>query len=383
MPRIAVAIQLGWPLRHHHDILQGIQRFAAEAGDWSLEIGAFPDVHLSMGRRYDGIVGRIGAPLSEAAYAANIPVVNTWVNSPVASNLPNAQIDPRAVGRIAAEHLYARGLRRLVQVGYSHQGAAGQHYEGIAAVAKERRCSVQRIRFPADFANSRVTWKRSVKRIRKIVSAWQTPVGVIAGSDLIARTLIFELQRLGLEVPHDVAVVGWGNEEMHCKHMFPTLSSVDPGYNRNGYEAARLLAGLMRGETPPTEVLRVPPKELVVRDSSDFFAVNDARVATALRFMAENPERLISVTEVAEAAGMSQQKLNKLFHHYVGHTVNAELIRLRVEHFKRLLVESDEPVKKVYGRSGFGTESLAYRTFKRLTGQTPAQYREERRSARP
>ena len=98
--------------------------------------------------------------------------------------------------------------------------------------------------------------------------SWQTPIGVTTTQDSSARAMIMELQLLGLEVPHDVAVVGCQNHETYCAHLFPTLSSVDYGYVRNGYEAGRLLAGLMRGEAPPTEVVRVSPKELVVRDSS-------------------------------------------------------------------------------------------------------------------
>ena len=31
MPRIAVAIELDWPIRRHHDVIQGVQRFADEA----------------------------------------------------------------------------------------------------------------------------------------------------------------------------------------------------------------------------------------------------------------------------------------------------------------------------------------------------------------
>jgi LacI family transcriptional regulator len=379
MPRIAVAIELDWPVRQSYDAIQGIQRFADDAGDWELDIGPFPEVRLRTGRRYDGIVGRITPAMLDAARAANIPIVNMWLNSPVAGKMPNVQVDPHAAGRIAAEHLYARGLRRFVHVGSRRQAATRTHYEGVAAVAKELGCPLQRLRISADFESAPLKWERFAQRLHKAAGNWQTPIGVTTTQDSSARAMIMELQLLGLEVPHDVAVVGCQNHETYCAHLFPTLSSVDYGYVRNGYEAGRLLAGLMRGEAPPTEVVRVSPKELVVRDSSDFFAVNDVRVAEALRFMAEHSAESISVTKVAQAAGISQQSLNKLFHHHVGHTVNTELIRLRVEHFKRLLVGSDESAKKLYALSGFGTESLAYHTFKRLTGQTPAQYREERK----
>jgi AraC family transcriptional regulator len=59
--------------------------------------------------------------------------------------------------------------------------------------------------------------------------------------------------------------------------------------------------------------------------------------------------------------------------------VNAELIRLRVEHYKRLIASSDAPLEELALQAGFGTAKHVYRTFKRLTGQTPAEYREERR----
>jgi LacI family transcriptional regulator len=380
MPRIAVAIRLNWPVRHHYDVIQGVQRFADEAGDWTLEVGAFPHVYVDMGHKYDGIVGRITPAIWQAAKKAGIPVVNTWMSSPIANEVANVHVDFRAAGEIAAEHLYARGLRRLVHIGVRRQVATQQHYEGVAAAIADHRCSLDRLLLPSDFDSTQAKWKRFIERIRKASKDWQMPIGVTTVVDDIARPVIFELERLGVEIPHDVAVVGCHNEETYCTHLFPNLSSIDLGYNRNGYEAASLLSRLINGEPTPTEVKYLAPMELVVRDSSDFFAVNDKRVAAAMRYMAENSERQISVAMVAEAAGITQQNLNKLFHRYVGHTVNAELIRLRVEHFKRLLVESDRPVKELYKLSGFGTESLAYPTFKRLTGQTPSEYRDERRS---
>lgn len=379
MPRIAVAIELDWPITHHYDVIHGVQQFADEAADWELEIGAFPEVHLRRGHRYDGVVGRITPSILAAARAAGIPVVNTWVNSPVSDEVPTVQIDHVAAGRIAAEHLYGRGLRRLVCLTFRGQAAPHLGYEGMAAIATARGCSLQRLLVNPRFESKASAWEQFVQIVHEAAENWKSPLGLIAADDMLARAAVSEMGRLGIDVPHDLAVVGVGNNDTICTHLFPTLSSVDCGYERVGYEAANLLAGLMRGDAPPDEIVRVPPTGVIARDSSDFFAVNDTRVAAALRYMAEKSEQPITVRQVAEAAGIAQQNLNRLFHRYVGHTVNAELIRLRVEQFKRLLVTSDEPLEELARRAGFGSAKHVYRTFKGLTGQTPAEYREERR----
>jgi LacI family transcriptional regulator len=247
-------------------------------------------------------------------------------------------------------------------------------------MAKTLGCTVQRITVHPGYQESLPRWKEFINTLAQTAKDWRLPIGLIASGDELARTLVSELQHLGLAVPYDVAIIGDGNNLAQCTQLFPTLSSIDLGFQRIGYDAARVLGELMDGAAPPSDIIYVPPKELVVRDSTDYFAVDDKRVTAALRFMADNSAYPITVVQVAEAAAISQQRLNRLFHHYVGHTVNTELIRLRVEHFNRLLVESDEPLRVLAARSGFGTESIVYRTFKRQTGQTPSQYRAERRS---
>ncbi|MDP6447104.1 MAG: substrate-binding domain-containing protein [Pirellulaceae bacterium] len=43
------------------------------------------------------------------------------------------------------------------------------------------------------------------------------------------------------------------------------MTSYELGYERVGYEAARLLHQLMDGEQPPSEPILLPPQGLVVR----------------------------------------------------------------------------------------------------------------------
>jgi hypothetical protein len=103
MPRIAVAIELFWSLPYHYEIVRGVQQFADEAGDWELDIGSFPEVRIEQGFQYDGIVGRITPSLLKVASAVDVPVVNTWVSSPVAARLPNVHCNTFAAGEIGAE----------------------------------------------------------------------------------------------------------------------------------------------------------------------------------------------------------------------------------------------------------------------------------------
>jgi LacI family transcriptional regulator len=374
MPRIAVANEFDWPLRRHYDLNRGIEHFAEEQGDWELEIGPYPDLRMKHGRRFDGIVGRICPQIRAAAAAARIPVVNVWQNSPIARKVASVFVDSEQAGRMAVEHLHARGLRRFVSFSVRGRSAQTKFLRGITRTTAALACPHVRQQVADDIGASRSSWERFFLAVSEAVKSWQAPLGVIVSNDGCARQLVEELRDLAWSVPEQVAIVSLGNDSMYC-NAYPSLSSIDMGYQVCGYEAAGLLAALMRGEPAPSSPIVTPPKELLLRQSSDVFAVNNAQVANALRFMIDNSHTPISVPDIAAHAGISRQSLGVQFQRHVGHSINQELTRLRVEHLKRLLVELDEPLKDIGLRAGLATESQFYRTFKAATGMTPSEYR--------
>jgi LacI family transcriptional regulator len=121
----------------------------------------------------------------------------------------------------------------------------------------------------------------------------------------------------------------------------------------------------------------IPPKELVLRRSSDAYAVEDQALARALAFMAKNCHSRISVSDIATAAGIGRQTLEHRFRKQLKRTVNDELIHLRVSKMKRLLVESEQTIGEISDQVGFGTTANMHVMFKRLTGMTPITYREK------
>ena len=376
---IAVPMELSWPYKRHYGIFAGIQEYAETRADWTFDLGSYPELELAGGGHFDGIVGRISRDCLVAARDASVPVVNVMLGSPVASEVPGVHVDFHAAGRIAAEHLVARGLQRLAHFGYARNPASKQHYEGMREVARERGCPCTRHSVSRHFDESRRQFHRFREVVETIQARWEAPLGVGFMADALCRSVAAVCLTMGWVIPEQLALVGCGNHVVICNAIAPTLSSIDMGYHQCGYEAARLLDRMIRGHKPPAKAKYMPHKELVVRRSSDVFAVSDAATTQALRYMADHSGKALSVARIAQAVGLGRKSLEQRFRRYVGRTINDELIRLRIETLKRLLVESDEPIKTLSPVAGFGTTANMHTMFKRHTDMTPAAYRRKHR----
>ena len=115
------------------------------------------------------------------------------------------------------------------------------------------------------------------------MGTWTTPIGVYVGQEVYGRVVVQAGHRRGWRIPEDVAIVAGKNEETLCERPRPTLTSIEIGYDRIGYAAADLLGRLMAGHVRPAEPIRLAPLGLVVRESTDFFAVDNPVVARRWR----------------------------------------------------------------------------------------------------
>lgn len=181
---------------------------------------------------------------------------------------------------------------------------------------------------------------------------------------------------LGIAVPEDVAVVGVDNSETFCELCDPPLSSVFPNAERIGFEAAALLGQLMNGHPPPDGALRIAPKKVIVRQSSDVLAVDDPAVASALRYIREHAHEGISVADVVARASVSRSTLERGFRYFLDHSPHEEIRRVRLKRVKQLLVDTDWSLDRIAEAAGFEHPEYMMVQFKRLTDQTPSQWRQ-------
>jgi AraC family transcriptional regulator len=91
------------------------------------------------------------------------------------------------------------------------------------------------------------------------------------------------------------------------------------------------------------------------------------------------PERM-SLSEIAESVAVHPVYLAEMFKHHYKCTIGEYIRRLRVEFASRELSHTAAPLVEIALAAGFAHQSHFPRTFKRLTGLTPAQYRLATRS---
>ncbi|MCM8821608.1 MAG: AraC family transcriptional regulator [Candidatus Omnitrophica bacterium] len=98
-------------------------------------------------------------------------------------------------------------------------------------------------------------------------------------------------------------------------------------------------------------------------------------VQSAISYIEQNFAREITLKSLSKELNVSRFHLSHLFTQYAGVSFKTYLIRRRVEEAKKLLKETDLKVSGISGRSGFSDISSFVKSFKRITGASPASYR--------
>ena len=379
-PRVALMLDLESAYWRHVSIFAGAHEYAA-AHNWETIIDEYADDTLPARRGkqppYDGVIARATRMLAQRAKRLGVPVVNIWLNSPVRDALPGVFPDMAAVGQMRAEHLLSRGLSRYAAL-IANTVAQDREAKVFRATLAEAgyKCSITKV--PLSPSKTLAQWRKTEQIVRGWLDDLQPPSGVYIGGQDVARLVAQVCRSRGLRVPEDVAIITGYNEPALCERPHPSLTSVELGGERIGFEAARLLDRLMQGNAPPKKPVLIPPQGLVVRESTDFYAVDDELVAQALAFIAANAHRSIGADDVASAVSMETRTLQRRFRKVLDRPVATEIRRVRIERAKRELAQSKRTMAEIARAVGFGESMRMYEVFRRELGVTPTEYRQLR-----
>jgi LacI family transcriptional regulator len=373
-PRVLLA--LGWyDYRLHH----GIENYAQEHG-WHLCSDVTREKVIPWGWEGDGILAWLGAgdDLAEFVGTARKPTVDFSFRRPELK-FPRVLVDHEACARLAAEHFLTRGLKNFIF--YSDRDNWAFEETGRAFLravsAAGHPCNWLRWHRSPVHDTGQLQWKQKRDWLAAELKRAPKPLGVFAATDDHALEVLETCERGGLSVPDQVSLIGMDNSLLAVEAMHTPISSVDTNLELVGYRGAEMLDQLMRKKKLSADLIRVPPRGLITRKSSDLLAIAHPGVARSMRFMWEHCHEPIGVNDLAKAAAMSVRNFYKAFIDNVGRPPGNELHRLRIERAKKLLLDSDVKMDTIAELSGYESTNSFWVAFKRATGMSPKQYQKQ------
>ena len=98
-------------------------------------------------------------------------------------------------------------------------------------------------------------------------------------------------------------------------------------------------------------------------------------VKAAIAYVSEHYHERLTMSQTAQAAGLSGGHFSRLFKKCMGITFREHLCRVRVEESKRLLRTTNDTLGQIAVAVGFPDQSYYCKVFKRITGVSPGQFR--------
>lgn len=353
-------------------VLQGISRFALSNG-WKLVLESTHDLERDdIGHEWDnadinGILVDVVGRKSRSVAQLKRPVVNVSdVVSPPA-DVPTVGVDNAAVGRLVAEHLLLQPVSHFAFIGQPNRYYSEMRCRGFvdALELAGHRCAT--------------LMSENRKEIAEWVAKLNKPVGVMVGNDLHAARVLNSCMAAGVEVRGRVALVSVDNDSALCHATFPSLTSVANQSERVGWEAARMLDGMMaavaRGAPLPRPAnILLPPLGIEIRESSILHPV-DAELVEALRLIREELAKIHSVDDLANQLGVHRRTLERRFEAVLGRSPLDEMRRARVILARQMLAGSNLSIAQIARQCGYGSIKGMGQAFRQIVGCTPIAYR--------
>ncbi len=349
--------------------LRGVMRFAAaRRSPWRLAWGDPPRPLLPRVAR--GFITGVISPADARRFRrGGLPAVN--YSSRLANpGLPSVLPDNAAIGRLAAAF-----FRERLYGCFAFIGSSGHHY----SAAREAAFREALAKFPV--SRCEAVGPKGPAELMGFLRRLPKGTAVFAANDFFARQVVRYAREAGRPIPDEIAVLGVDAEELLSMSAGVSISSIDPDFERIGFEAARLLDRLMQGGTPPARPMLVPPAGVVECASTGAWGNDDDVVARALALVRARACEGLTPAEVAREVAVGRRTLERRLRAAGAAGIATEIRRERVRRACELLRATHLGMAEIADRCGFHDVFYFSAAFKKATGKSPKAYRAEHRTA--
>jgi len=381
-----VALLLDHSNSYERDIIRGIARFSKQNAQWiyypistlSLRTQSFSaNLKRILQWQPDGIITNYtNDTLKQLENISDIPIIfaNYPTMQPPTPMRAYIQINFAALAISGARYLTGLGFKHYAYCGYNNDKSAIFN-KNFADQIAQNAFITHRYKQPKSPVNQ--YWDKEQHFLEKWIKSLPKPIAILACDDLRAQHLAVVAKQLNLVIPFEITILGCSNDSLLCETTTPTISSIAMNINKAGYSAAEQLASMMRDGITTVKNITIEPTHVVTRMSTEYLAIDDVDVVTAMRYIRYNTHQHLQVDEIVAQTNVSRGVLESKFKQFIHRTINQEVRRVRVEQIAQLLVETDQSITEIAYATGFKNVEHIARYFRKEKEMSPRDYRKK------
>ena len=302
--------------------------------------------------KYDGIITFYISDqklIEKLSGKSKIPIVH-FGNRRASHSSVFLQPDDKAIGQKCGEYFVGRGFMHI----------------GFYMSKKDHYLSNRINSFRSIVENSnRIFHIASNDNIATLLQNIPKPAAFMAANDSHALNLIEICRDNNIKVPEEIAILGAGNNTLLCSSAPIPISSLDTGHENWGYESIRWLDKLIAGEVVSKTTIKMPPGEIITRQSTDIMAIQHEKVLNALQLLnSKFKDSCLVPEDISEALGISRRRLDNVLKRDTGYTLHERLLKLRAAEAMRLQKQGDMKGYEIAEKSGFSSYLQMHRTLR-------------------
>lgn len=370
--RYRIGLMCKYPGGLEDGVIRGVVDYAKHNTNWQfvadghMPFKPFEQIELS---EVDGVIGFfIEREWADMVNQAGIHAVDTSEHH---ADLPVSRVttDNKAVGRMGASHLLSTGASHFVFVTIDRYTMSQHRLAGFEEVMNTANRPFDVWIVPQKYWENRADW------IAQQLAGITRPIGIMGHSDYMVTDVVNGAIRQGLRIPEDIAVIGVEKDPWASTVAEVALSSIELDTHRIGVEAAKMLEGLLRGESVASPQY-IAPIGVQAATSTDISFNQDPIVSQALALIREHfADEELTVEDILDQVRVSRPTLLKRMKQATGMTTYEAICHTRIEEGKRLLIHTDATIEQIAFRCGFRCQPRFNEMFKRLNGMSPGEHR--------
>lgn len=373
--RIVIALRLD--ISPGREQLTGILRYIKQHGkDWDIQLRTREQLEgypsNSLLSRADGIIASESQSEGITDYLATHNIPTVLIDAPKSlyrkrtHNITLVSLDNRSIGEMGVRHFMSRG-RPTAFAFVTDKGRRPWAVQRAESFAKE----VSKCHMPC-----RIFDDPDLKGFHDWLQRQPKPVAIMTACDRRLNDILECCRESKLKIPEQVLILGVDNDEMYCSHSSPTMSSIDPGLEHEGFIAATKLSRILSARRPlPKSSTLLQPVCIYERESTSRILPAAALIAKGMAFIDGNASRPIGVSDVVDAMGVSRRLAELRFRQLKEMSISDAIANRRLKLLTRKIKDSDCNVSELIKSCGFTNRRQLERLFKRKNGMSVLQWR--------